>query len=1086
MRFLSTCVLFCLITSVFAQQPLVGNKDGRWTIFQGNHVVELPKTYIDVGNPDQRGICYYSENGRYGLINAKGQVLVEPIYRKIESLGSSYFGVVAPNTNFILSYHDGAAVLDSCIRWEKVEDSWTRVTQKDHQSYLLNSESGKKWQLDSLSRLVNHGFDYVLLHTGTGTTLLDKSGNEVNMEGGFTSFGEDYLRIKTSEKDVLIFQTNRITLPSGVRSIKFKDDLIEYSLENRTVQITREGEVKLDVPYSRVEPGGIGRYIVSINFKFGLIDSEGQELIPLKYASLERNGANYFARTTEGLGVVSATGKEIVPCKFKFINKSGAFYEVTSKHDMVGLYSAKQEKLILNTIYQRVAVSDDKIRAWLNDNLRILTYDQDHKITDDFTLTNTVSKFRNADLDSQIDARLFGIGWFYEASPVFDEEGFRTGEILKWGLKDNSDSIITQPRFLEPLFIPQMNFSLIFAGATEEYWYGAKLKKVRAYSAVDVTNGRFLDVGRIISIDSADIFSRNYTRYASENGLGYITTDNKVHPLVYMDVQDHTIIRVASAKGISYQAAEKDDPEGVFFFDHYLMDDEREPKTWLDGKEELPKIKFLNAEWNFLDTNGVLLYEEPFEFVENFKMNRSIVKRNGKWGVCSKDSLIIPPVYASVKRLSELGDTIFQVQLSRSGTRFMDTLTNDLPIRVDQVMKGNEHFTIIQSDKITKVINRNYEEISSTGKSLRLIEGDAYFEKRKKEFVVFDRVGHEIATVNVKPESVLFDQFVVFKKGSNYGLLDQYGDTLLEPNYKTILAQGQYILTSGNNANTLLNTNGEVIFKPKTGDILVDPATGNYAHVDGSKVTVYDQNQIKLEKYKKIIPDVFENNVLIQTGRQSKYVSLVELRDSLPEKITEVLVLDGSGYLLVCSDESYYFDSNWKALNGGLPFERAKYLGEGVISAKGDTSNILFSPFNIEHFERGTRFGKFNQGILLVEGQTKQWFINKDFETLFNRKFEFATEFQGDYAAVQEKSGWTIIDKNGYPKSLSSYHQIKVLGNNLFSTERRSLVGLISASGAEIVPVEYERITILQNGIVQGVKDGTIYYFSADGIPIPY
>ncbi len=1086
MRILLTGTLFCLATSLFAQQPLVGNKDGLWTIFQGANIVELPKTYIDVGNPDQHGISYFSENGQYGLINAKGEVLVKPNFRKIESLGSGYFGVVAPESNFILHHRDGSTMLDSCIRWEQVENAWVKVTQKNKKTYLLNGESGKKWQLDSNNRLVQHAFDYVLLHTRTGTTLLDKVGREINLEGGFSTFGEDYLRIKSKEEDLLIFKCNSMKLPQNMRSLAFKDDIIEYSLENRTVHLTREGEVRLDVPYSKVEPGGIGRYIVSNDFKYGLIDSDGNELIPLKYSSLQRNGSNYFARTSQGLGVVSSSGREIVPCQYQTIYKSGAFYQVASKLNLVGLYSTKLNKLILNTSYERVAVSEDKIRAWLSDNLRILSYDKDHNITDDLTLNNTVSKFNRLTGGSEIDARLYGIGWFNEASPIFDEEGFRTGEILKWGLKDNSDSVITKPRFLEPIFVPQMNFSLIFSGRSEEFWYGSKLQLVHAYTPIDVTNGRFLDVGRIIALDTADIFSRNYIRYCSENGLGYITTDNKVHPLVYMDVKDHSIIRVASSKATSYQAVEEDDPEGVYFYNSNLMDDTREPLTWLDGKEEVPKIKFLNSEWNFLDTNGTLLFDEPFEFVERFKMERSIVKRNGKWGVCSKDSVIIPTIYSSVKRVAELGDTVFQVQLSRTGTRFMDTLTNDLPIRIDKVLKNSPYFAIVQSDKMTKVINSDYEEISSTGKSLRLVDGDAYFEKRKKEFVVFDRNGFEIVTLKVKPRGVLFDHFILFEKGSNFGLTDQFGDTLLEPIYKSILARGAYIIATGNSANSLLNSDGEVVFEAEAGTILADSGTENFAHVEGAKVTVYDRNGNKLKKFKNIIPDFFENNVLIETGRQSRYVSLIELTDSLPEKITEAIVMNGNGYLLVCSDESYYFDQSWKVLNDGLPFERAKYLGEGAISAKGDTSMILFSPFNREDFPRGTRFGQYNDGKLLVEGISKQWFVDQNFEMLFNRKFKFATEFIDGYAAVQEKNGWTIIDKNGYPKSLSSYQQIKALGNNIFSTPRCSMVGLISASGTQIVPPEFERITVLQNGVIQGVKDGTIFYFSENGTPIPY
>lgn len=1085
-RILLVSFLF-LTLAANAQRPLVGIKDGVWLFFQGNEVVSLPPSYYDVGNPDELDLAVFADDGKYGVVNVKGEVIVSPRYRKLEGLGFGKFGAVLSEGNEIVDLSDGTVKTAPCSSWEEIEENWIFIRLEKHKK-LLNVASGQEWDLDSTYRITNYNFGYVKLGDSSRSYLYNSLGEEVRLEGGYSSFNDRYLRLKSNEQDRIVLANNQFDLPEGVTIFQDSEDYFQYSLPGKTVRLDFQGKVIWEVPYDKVWVGDAKTLIVSKDDRVGLMDLDGNLVCPLEYLNIFKFGGEFRGLTSSGVGVIDRTGKVVVPCKYRNVNKRGGMYEVQTSEGMFGVYSPKSKKMLLQPLFTRVAVSDDKVRGWLNNKLQIVLYDDNHQIVDQFTLSNAVSKYSLASGVKEIDSRLFSIGWFYEQKPVFDKEGFKVKDRLSWGIRNSQDSVIVEPKYGTPLFVPGMSFSLIPRGEAKIPRVDGGSSKVAAYTAIDVTNGRFMSGDQIISVDSSDVLTKNYMRFTSNKGSGYITPDNKINYTSYIDAEDVEFVRIAGSK-LAMEGAEDSDPEGVRRYDYQIGYEEKQWVKFIDRRDEFNKIKFLEAEWNFLDENGQVIFDAPFDFAQNFHLGTAIVKQNGKWGVTSIDTMIIEPRYAKIERVAAFSDTIFKVKLDRPGTRFMDTLTNDLPLTVSRVLKSTNHFSIVQSGPLMQVLDNDYNILSPEGKSYRLLGDNAYYERDKKEYMVYSANGGHIVNTSAKPEQILLDEYVVFKKGSKYGLLDASGDTLLQPDYKSIEEQGRYILATGSSGGILITQDSRVLAETESGSVVADPISGNYAVTKGNATKVYTPQEKRIATFKGLYPDRFIGGVLMRTGRDSKLETVDKnaKQPELPGRIDAIDYYEGFGILVDSSSVLRYFDENWNVLNGGKNLERGKYLGEGVVKARSDSGVVLVSPDTVVYFERGTEFDRsFSDGTLLVKRLTRNWYLNADLEELFDRKFQEASPFEHGYAAVRETGGWTIIDKRGYQKSLNSYGKISVLGNNLFSTSKPAHFGLITQSGKTILPAEFERITILDKTLIQAVKEGEIYYFTQDGTPIEY
>ncbi len=1082
--FVFLCFLFVVVTRVCSQQPLIGVKEGQWLLLDKGKTITLPKNYYDVGDFDQHGLAYFAVAGKYGVIDAKGNEVVAAQFNRIQSHGYGYFTTLTEDGGLLLQLKNDSIYVDSCLKWSVKDKYWMSV-QKESGKFYLNLPSAKRWNLDSLYKIEQTGFGYCSLSdTSDHVTYFDHLGNAFEKEKESVVFYPDYVRVKRNLEDRIVTEAYTYLLPENVVRIEYTGAFLQYSTNTNTVRIDPMGKTILDVPFENVSPGGRDRLIVLRDFKYGLIDGSGTILIPAAYNFLAPHGEFFLAETEEGTGVIRVDGTTVVPCKYSNVRQRGALYEVETEAGLKGLYSTISGGYLLEPKFKKIAVSQDKVRGWLNTQLQIVTFDEKHQIVNQLTLDNTVSKFGGAMSQKGFDKRLFSIGWFYEKTPIFDAEGFSVGENLRWGIRDSQDSIISEPRYPTPIYVPEMDFSLIYLGKKEFNWMGMELSETMTFGGIELNKGRNMGI-QFVSVDTLDGLSRDFVRFSSLEGMGYITKDNKVNKVLNIDYQDDEFVRFATSATNEIIGCEDNTPDGIQL-SSYSWGAKKGPRSWSSNRKEYKMVQLPDAQWNYLTPSGTLLFNTPFEFAERFKFRTAIVKTEGKWGVINSDSLVIPAEFSRIDRMPELGDTIFRVMRSQGGLRFLDRQSNVIPLEIEKVVKMTRDYAIVMSNGKQLVINDKYEVVSTIGETYRNLTDRYFFTRIERENQIFDATGAHFATIAARPKDVFNDQLILAVDGNNFGLLDVFGDTLVPFEFTEIEALGEFIVARNRQTSWLLDVTGELLVDAGSARVLVDSITNNYAICENDKVFVYNSNGERIHKEKGIQPDVFVGNFLIELRNAGRSVNIVNDALVLPVSIKSITPVDHFGYILHTREGYEYFDKNWNAFAPCSKAVSLRYLGSGVVRVKSETGKFLFSPSYGKQAISGRPVGEFNSGYLLIENKRKYYYIGLNFGESFDLEYADAQPFQDGYAAVKLNRGWTIIDVNGFHKSLDSYGEIEVHGNGLFSTSKSALFGLFNSQGTEILPVEYERIKVMENNVIQAVKNGEIYYFKNDGTAIPY
>lgn len=108
-------------------------------------------------------------------------------------------------------------------------------------------------------------------------------------------------------------------------------------------------------------------------------------------------------------------------------------------------------------------------------------------------------------------------------------------------------------------------------------------------------------------------------------------------------------------------------------------------------------------------------------------------------------------------------------------------------------------------------------------------------------------------------------------------------------------------------------------------------------------------------------------------------------------------------------------------------------------------------------------------------------YIDPELHALTTCTYPKAIPFNGNFAAVGDKRGWSVIDSTGKSMCYPNFGAITSLTPSLFQTGKQALSGIFDTSGKLIIPVNYERINFLPHHIIQVIKEGEVRYFRTDG-----
>ena len=203
-------------------------KDGKYGLIDLNGKELLPTEYDEIiGLNGIENSILIKKDEKYGLVNDTGSVIIEPNYKEIKNLGETYReGYITIDEN------DKYGVIGA-TKMKLLDNKYDNIEQVYLSDYYLVTENGERKVINSSGEtILNSGFDQI--------------------------------------------------------SSKTEDGFI-YVSQGLYGEINTTGEVQIEPTYQDLKQVKKGVYIAKNNDRYGIIDNEGNTMIPFDYTLITYN-----------------------------------------------------------------------------------------------------------------------------------------------------------------------------------------------------------------------------------------------------------------------------------------------------------------------------------------------------------------------------------------------------------------------------------------------------------------------------------------------------------------------------------------------------------------------------------------------------------------------------------------------------------------------------------------------------------------------------------------------------------------------------------------------------------------------------
>lgn len=369
-------------TLAYEKSILMYKKDGLYGLidFKGNIIVENKYDTIENLQPTE-GKFLVAKDGKYGVIDLKGNVLVDLEYDEIISDGyytekdnykkSGFIVSIKSEDGFKYGYIDytGKDILD--MKYNQIE----RISKEDDKNtYLIVSENGKNGLYNNSKKVIENEYQSITYEDGMDLIIIQKNKKYgvANLEGkilinvendSITARGIYLYAEKDNDQKVYDSQGNIVN--------------INY---NRSIYNTENEEYKIST-------------ILNNNITYyGITDKNYNQLVEEKYRYIEYLYDNYFIATDDNgrLGVINSNGKIILDMKYSSLQKikgKNIVQAVVAETEMTEFYSTKMENVV--TISKPNIQIQDNYVVISNGEEKIYLNNDGNKIEDTSNLKNT-------------------------------------------------------------------------------------------------------------------------------------------------------------------------------------------------------------------------------------------------------------------------------------------------------------------------------------------------------------------------------------------------------------------------------------------------------------------------------------------------------------------------------------------------------------------------------------------------------------------------------------------------------------------------------------------------------------------------
>lgn len=486
-------------------KTIILNQKGQEILNQFEEVSAISINGIVSSIPYEKRVLKYKQDGKYGLIDYNGKVIIKPIYEEIESLENKEselivkkngkYGVINDRgTKLIKEEYDGI-----------VADGY--YTEKDGYAlsgYIINNKTTNGYRYGyinhKLKKILNVEYNVIerVLEINDGQDvyiITSKNGKFGVVKNNKILINYDYQDIEyDNSNNVFKLQRNsqygifsisgKQILPVQYKELEFKGVYIQ-ALENGNEDykyFNLQGDDIKDFKYTSVLKTNEDSYYITINEEglYGIINSNEKELVENKYNYLEHLFDEYFiaAKDNGKLGIINTKDSIIVDFKYEVLQKIQDTKIVEAKilkENQTELYGKDMEKIYsVDNAY--IYKKDNYIEVYSKKDTKYFDLEGKELIAQEIFKDNKLfAKKENNKWGFVNKQNNVVVECIYDKVTEFNSYGFagikKSG---KWGVINLSGEVIIEPIYnieetnAEPEFLGQ--YYKIYYGYGESYY----------------------------------------------------------------------------------------------------------------------------------------------------------------------------------------------------------------------------------------------------------------------------------------------------------------------------------------------------------------------------------------------------------------------------------------------------------------------------------------------------------------------------------------------------------------------------------------------------------------------------------------
>lgn len=426
-------------------------------------------------------IDYYSvfTNGKWGVINSKGETILEPTYEEM---------VQVPNKSkkvFICTYDVdyNAGTYKSKAVNEKNETLFSQyakievIQNSDEDDNLQTEENLLKVLKDGKYGIIDFDgkeilpceYDEIYGLNGVKNSIITVRGNKKGLidSKGNIIISNEYKDIKTltnkyengyivqndQDKFGVISYSKKVVLECKYDEIKnvYSDNLYVVKENGKLKIIDNNANSYLEGKYSDVTGINGDNVIVKNDSKFGVVTKTGEQLIPINYDEITYlYSNNYIAKKDNKYGVVNLENKTMLD-----FNYSSLIYRTTADF-LEGTKESVEAELInhdlqvkLTGIVSEVNIEKGYIKVRQDNETKYYTFKFEQKNAQDIFKANTLFlKKKDGKYGFVNKDGVEVVNYIYDDATEQDEYGFSSiKKDGKWGAIDQKGTVVVEPKY---------------------------------------------------------------------------------------------------------------------------------------------------------------------------------------------------------------------------------------------------------------------------------------------------------------------------------------------------------------------------------------------------------------------------------------------------------------------------------------------------------------------------------------------------------------------------------------------------------------------------------------------------------------